>query len=77
MRVVIIPLETDTERQFVMAGIMESNDRGMTMSRSRAEAPVIEVPDPSGDSPFITLKNPLIRVPGPWRLEFSLPEPTE
>ena len=75
-RVVIVPLDGDTERQLVMAGIMESNDRGMTVSRSRTEAPVIEVPDPSGDSPFITLKMPLIRAPGPWRLEFPLPEST-
>lgn len=75
-RVVIVPLDGETERQLVLAGIMESNDRGMTMSQSRAEAPVIEVPDPSGDSPFITLKMPLIRVPGPWRLEFPLPPPT-
>ena len=75
MRVVIVPLDSDTDRQLVMAGIMESNDRGMTVSRSRAEPPVMEVPDPSGDSPFITLKMPLIRVPGPWRLEFPLPAP--
>lgn len=74
-RVVIVPLDGETERQLVLAGIMESNDRGMTMSRSRAEAPVIEVPDPSGDSLFITLKMPLIRVPGPWHLEFPLPAP--
>jgi hypothetical protein len=73
-RVVIVPLDGETERQLVMAGIMESNDRGMTMSRSRAEAPVIDVPDPSGDTPFITLKMPLLRVPGPWRLEFPLPK---
>jgi hypothetical protein len=73
-RIVIIPLDADdTQRRLVMAGIMESNDRGMTVSQTRAEAPVIEVPDPSGDSPFITLKNPLIRVPGPWRLEFPVP----
>jgi hypothetical protein len=74
-RVVIVPLDDELERQLVMAGITESNDRGMTVSQSRAEAPVIEVPDPSGDSPFITLKMPLIRVPGPWRLEFPLPAP--
>jgi hypothetical protein len=73
-RLVLVPLDEESERQLVMVGIMESNDRGMTMSRSRAEAPVIEVPDPSGDSTFITLKMPLIRVPGPWRLEFALPE---
>ncbi len=74
-RLVIVPLDGEMERQLVMAGIMESNDRGMTVSQSRAEAPVIEVPDPSGDSPFITLKMPLIRVPGPWHLEFRLPAP--
>ena len=74
-RIVIVPLDDERERQLVMAGIMESNDRGMTVSRSRAETPVIEVPDPSGESPFITLKMPLIRVPGPWHLEFALPAP--
>ena len=76
-RVVIVPLDGDTQRQLVMAAIMESNDRGMTVSRNRAEPPVMEVPDPSGNSPFITLKMPLIRVPGPWQLEFSVPGPGE
>ena len=74
MRVVIVPLDGEDERQLVMAGIMESNDRGMNVTRVRAEAPLIEVPDPSGDSAFVTLKMPVIRLPGPWRLEFPLPE---
>lgn len=73
VRMVIAPVDTDAARQLVMCGVMESNDRGMTVSRSRAEAPVIEVPDPTGDASYITLKNPLIRVQGPWILEFALP----
>jgi hypothetical protein len=73
---VIVPVESgDAERQLVMVGIMESNDRGMTVSRSRADPPVIDVPDPTGDASFITLKNPLIRMQGPWVLEFGLPTP--
>ena len=73
VRIVIAPLDSTAERQLVMVGVMESNDRGMTVSRSRADPPVIEVPDPSGDSEFITFKNPLIRVSGPWKLGFALP----
>jgi hypothetical protein len=73
VRIVIAPIDASAERQLVMVGVMESNDRGMTVSRSRADPPVIEVPDPSGDSEFITFKNPLIRVTGPWKLEFALP----
>lgn len=76
-RIVIVPLDTDGERQLVMVGVMESNDRGMTISHSRADPPVIEVPDPTGDASFMTLKNPLIRVRGPWTLEFALPPATE
>jgi hypothetical protein len=76
VRMVIVPVESgDAERQLVMVGIMESNDRGMTVSRSRADPPVIDVPDPTGDASFITLKNPLIRMQGPWVLEFGLPTP--
>jgi hypothetical protein len=77
VRIVIVPLDTEAERQLVMAGVMESNDRGMTVSRSRADPPVIEVPDPTGDSMFVTLKNPVIRVQGPWMLEFAVPKPIE
>jgi hypothetical protein len=73
VRIVIAPIDPTAERQLVMVGVMESNDRGMSVSRSRADPPVIEVPDPSGDSEFITFKNPLIRVSGPWKLEFALP----
>lgn len=73
VRIVIAPIDPSAERQLVMVGVMESNDRGMSVSRSRADAPVIDVPDPSGDSEFITFKNPLIRVSGPWTLEFALP----
>jgi hypothetical protein len=34
---VIVPLDSAAERQLVMVGVMESNDRGMTISRTRAE----------------------------------------
>ena len=73
VRIVIAPIDPNAERQLVMVGVMESNDRGMSVSRSHADPPVIDVPDPSGDSEFITFKNPLIRVSGPWTLEFALP----
>ncbi len=73
VRMVLVPLDSDAERQLVMIGVMESNDRGMTVMRSRADPPVIEVPDPAGDASFLTLKNPLIRMQGHWTLEFTLP----
>jgi len=73
VRIVMVPLDTDAERQLVMAGVMESNDRGMSVSRSRADPPVMEVPDPSGSAEFMTLASPLIRLAGPWRLDFPLP----
>jgi hypothetical protein len=34
-RVVIVPLDSESGRQLVMAGIVESSDHGMTVSRSR------------------------------------------
>jgi len=73
MRIVIVPADTDAERQLAMCGVMESNDRGMTMSVTRSGPPVIEVPDPTGDSPYVTLRNPVIRLRGPWTLELPLP----
>lgn len=73
VRFVIAPLDREAERQLVMVGVMESNDRGMSVSRSRADPPVVDVPDPTGDASYLTFKNPLIRLQGPWLLEFSLP----
>jgi hypothetical protein len=73
VRFIIAPVDRDAERQLVMVGVMESNDRGMSVSRSRADPPVVEVPDPTGDASFLTFKNPVIRLQGPWRLEFPLP----
>jgi hypothetical protein len=73
VRIVIAPRDPEADRQLVMVGVMESNDRGMTVSRIRTDLPVIEVPDPAGDSEFITFKNPVILLRGPWNLEFPLP----
>jgi len=39
----------------------------------RSGPPVIEVPDPTGSSPFMTFRGPRIRVGGPWKLEVPLP----
>jgi hypothetical protein len=75
VRIVITPLDPDAERQLVSCGVMESNDRGMTMSVVRSGPPVIEVPDPGGAAEHMTLRGPLIRVNGPWKLEIPLPDP--
>ena len=75
VRIVFTPDDPDAERQLVHSGVMESNDRGMTMSVVRSGPPVIEVPDPTGDSPFMTLRGPVIRVAGPWMLDVPLPQP--
>ncbi len=73
VRIVITPNDPDAERQLVSCGVMESNDRGMTMSVALSGPPVIEVPDPTGDSPHMTLRGPVIRLRGPWKLEIPLP----
>jgi hypothetical protein len=75
VRIVFTPEDPDAERQLVYSGVMESNDRGMTMSVGRTGPPVIEVPDPTGDGPHVTLRGPVIRVRGPWKLEVPLPQP--
>jgi hypothetical protein len=75
VRIVIAPDDPDAERQLVSCGVMESNNRGMTMSIGRSGPPIIEVPDPSGDSSRITLRGPSIRLRGPWTLNVPLPEP--
>ena len=77
VRIVITPEDPSAERQLVMCGVMESNDRGMTMSITRSGPPIIEVPDPTGDASFMTLRGPVIRVRGPWKLDFSLPTVSE
>lgn len=73
VRIVITPNDREAERQLISCGVMESNDRGMTMSMERSGPPVIEVPDPTGSSPFMTFRGPRIRVGGPWKLEVPLP----
>ena len=73
VRIVITPSDSDAERQLVSCGVMESNDRGMTVSMVRSGPPVIEVPDPSDDSAHVTFRGPRIRVAGPWKLEVPLP----
>ncbi len=73
VRIVIVPADREAERQLVSCGVMESNDRGMTVGMAQSGPPVIEVPDPSGSSPFMTFRAPRIRVGGPWKLDFPLP----
>jgi hypothetical protein len=74
VRIVMTPEDPEAERQLVSCGVMESNDRGMTMSILRSGPPVIEVPDPNGDGDHVTLRVPMIRVRGPWKLDLPLPE---
>lgn len=75
VRIMIVPEDSEAERSLVSCGVLESNDRGMTMSIDRAGPPVIEVPDPTGDSPHVMLHVPLVRLLGPWKLEIPLPRP--
>ena len=74
VRIVMTPEDPEADRQFVSCGVMESNDRGMTMSIGRSGPPVMEVPDPSGDADHMTLRVPMIRLSGPWKLDFPLPD---
>jgi hypothetical protein len=73
VRFVIVPVDREAERQLISCGVMESMDRGMTVSMGQSGPPVIEVPDPSGSAPFMTLRGPRIRLSGPWKLEVPLP----
>jgi hypothetical protein len=73
IRIVITPDDPDAERQLVTCGVMESNDRGMSLSIGRSGPPIIEVPDPFGDGAHVTLRGPVIRVRGPWKLDIPLP----
>jgi hypothetical protein len=74
VRIVMTPEDPEAERQLVLSGIMESNDRGMTMSIGRSGPPVMEVPDPSSEADHVTLRVPMIRLSGPWKLDFPVPQ---
>jgi hypothetical protein len=74
VRIVMTPADPEAERQLVLCGVMESNDRGMTMSIGRSGPPIMEVPDPSGEADHVTLRVPMIRLSGPWKLDFPVPQ---
>jgi hypothetical protein len=75
VRVEIRPKDADAPKQllyFSMPAVDGAPDLGMWMSQMAGKAPVAEAPDPSGAAPTITLRGPVLKLLGPWRLEVPL-----
>jgi hypothetical protein len=75
VRVEIRPKDTEARMQLLyvsLPGIDGAPDIGMWMRKSAGKLPVFEAPDPSGAAPTITLRGPVFKLLGPWRLEVPL-----
>jgi len=58
--------------QFSMPRVDGAPDVGMWVSQRAGKAPVVEVPDPSGEATAVKLRGPVLKLLGPWRLELPL-----
>jgi hypothetical protein len=75
VHVEIEPKDPDAPKQllyFSRPYVDGAPDVGMWMSRSVGKRPVVETPDPSGAARTLTLRGPLLKLIGPWRLELPL-----
>jgi hypothetical protein len=75
VRVEIKPKDAEAPKQllyFSMPGVDGAPDVGMWMTQRAGKSPVVEVPDPSGSAPSVTLRGPVLKLLGPWRLEIPL-----
>ena len=75
VRVEVTPLDREAERQLILAEgtrIVGASDQGMTISHGTRQRSHMEIPDPDGTAREVTLRGPLVRVAGPWRLEIPL-----
>jgi hypothetical protein len=75
VRVEIRPKDADAPKQllqFSMPRVEGAPDVGMWGSQIAGKAPVVEVPDPSGEATAVKLRGPVLKLLGPWRLELPL-----
>ena len=75
VRVEIRPKDADAPKQllhFSMPGVDGAPEVGLWMTKRAGKALVAEAPDPSGAAPTITLRGPVFKLLGPWRLEVPL-----
>jgi hypothetical protein len=75
VRIEIRPKDAEAPKQllyFSMPQVDDAPEIGTWMSQMAGEAPVVEVPDPSGSAPAVRLRGPVLKLLGPWRLEIPL-----
>ncbi len=74
VRVEITPKDPDAARQilyFSRVEVVGGPEIGMTIQHCAGQPVVVKTPDPRG-SPTATLRGPVLRLAGPWRLELPL-----
>jgi hypothetical protein len=75
VRVEIKPKDAEAATQllyFSRPAVDGAPDVGMWMSQRAGKPPVVETPDPSGTANAITLRGPVLKLLGPWKLEIPL-----
>ena len=75
VRVEIRPKDAEAPKQllyFSRPYVEGAPDVGMWMTQIAGKPPVVETPDPSGTSPTVILRGPVLKLLGPWRLELPL-----
>jgi hypothetical protein len=75
VRVEIKPKDAEAARQllyFSRPAVDGAPDVGLWMSQRAGKPPVVETPDPSGTANAITLRGPVLKLLGPWKLEIPL-----
>ena len=75
VRVEIRPKDAEAPKQllyFSRPYVEGAPDVGMWMTQIAGKPPVVETADPSGTSPTVILRGPVLKLLGPWRLELPL-----
>ena len=75
VRVEIRPKDAEAPKQllyFSRPYVEGAPDVGMWMTQIAGKPPVVETADPSGTSPTVILRGPVLKLLGPWRLALPL-----
>jgi hypothetical protein len=76
VRVEILPLDPDAERELLYFNQVEvegGSQVGMTIQHCVGEPIIVDAPDPTGAAASVTLRGPVLKLRGPWKLEVPLP----
>jgi hypothetical protein len=76
IRIDVTPVDGDAHRQlshFSGAFVEGESELGMSLVHCPGAPPYLTARDPSGASTAITVRGPVVRIGGPWRLDMAIP----